>query len=220
MRKLDKTQLIATAYKNWLDALPAEQSHPPYNSSSGAYYHDIVANLNWIQKGLCAYTEEFMQQYEHTNPTNWNNGRFRKFDCDGQLDHYNPALKANQGWLWDNFFLINGVINSKKVKGAKKPNGILKPDKPNFEPSFWLEYNIERHVFIPNRNRTIEEQEAILHDIDTLGLNWDPIKTRRQLYLNKIIRPVKEKIKTYTEAFEELHQFFTAFILCKEYMES
>jgi hypothetical protein len=221
MRKLDKTQLLATHYKAEIDNLPQDQPHPAYTSSAWkSYYYDIVANLNWVQKGLCAYTEVLLQDYEHTAPEKWTDGRYGRFECAGQLDHYDPDLKVAQGWLWDNFFLVDAAINSKKVKGSKKPNGILEPDKPDFDPAYWLEYNTEYHIFIPNSGRTIEEQNATLHDINTLGLNWGTVKDRRQKYLNKAMRTVIDKDKSFSDAFAELYQFFTAFELSKAYMES
>jgi hypothetical protein len=211
MRKIDKTEVLATAYKAWESNIKSGDPHPKYNSSGGPFYYDIIANLVWVQKGLCAYTEYQMQGHEHTAPGKWANGKFDKFSFAGQLDHYDPELKTTQAWLWDNFFL---------VKGSIKPNGLLKPDKKDFEPAFYLEYDVNTHLFYPNRNRTVTEQLAIKHDIETLGLNWDPIKTRRESYLNKKIRAVKYGQQTYNDTFTELYQFFTAFELSRHYMEN
>jgi hypothetical protein len=221
MQPLDKTQVFAKPYKTWQDNLTATNTnHPAYNSSKGEFYYDIIANLIWVQKGLCAYTEYRLQAFEKCAEKFWDNGKFQKFDFAGELDHYDPTLKANQSWLWDNFFLIDADINSKKVKGNKQPNGILKPDKADFNPADFLEYEIATHLFIPSRLLQPEEQYRVLHDIDTLGLNWQPIKERREEYLNEFLLDVKYKKITFVDAMNKLTQFFTAFRLCREYLES
>lgn len=220
MRKLDKTEILAVEYKNWQDSFAVNEAQPKYNSSAGKFYYDVIANLIWIQKGLCAYTEYMMQGFEKCNPVNWNNNKFKQFTFAGGLDHYDPTLKNTQGWLWDNFFLIDSDVNSKKVKGSKKPNSLLKPDKPDFDPSYYLEYDVSIHEFIPNRTRTFEEQNLILQDINTLGLNWQPTVERRAKYLNEIINDVKYGVVTFENAYSNLIQFFTAFELSKKYMDS
>jgi hypothetical protein len=218
MRKLDKAEILAIEYKNWQDGFIPAVNHPNYNSSANQFYYDIIANLIWIQKGLCAYTEYMMQDYEKCAPANWRNNKFDRFDFAGELDHYDPTLKNIQGWLWDNFFLIDSDVNSKKVKGSKKPNSLLKPDKPDFEPSYYLEYDVSIHQFIPNKLRTFDEQALILHDINTLGLNWQPTVERRAKYLNEIINDVRYGEVTFENAYNKLIQFFTAFNLSKNYM--
>jgi hypothetical protein len=218
MRKLDKTEILAIGYKNWQDGFLHNEPHPKYNSSAGKFYYDIIANLIWIQKGLCAYTEFRMQDFTKCTPENWNNNTFKKFDFAGELDHYNPSLKNTQGWLWDNFFLIDSDVNSKKVKGSKKPHSLLKPDKPDFNPCFYLEYDVTSHLFRPSKIRTIDEQNLILHDINALGLNWQPTVERRAKYLNEIINDVKYGVVTFENANLNLFQFFTAFELSKNYM--
>ncbi len=220
MRKLDKTEILAVEYKNWQDNFSIAENHPKYNSSAGKFYYDIIANLIWIQKGLCAYTEFMMHDFEKCNPVNWDNNKFKKFAFAGELDHYDPTLKNTQGWLWDNFFLIDSDVNSKKVKGSKKPNSLLKPDKPDFVPSYYLEYDVSIHEFIPKRTRTFEEQNLILHDLNTLGLNWQPTVERRAKYLNEKINDVKYGVVTFENAYLHLIQFFTAFELSKDYMNS
>ena len=218
MRSIDKTAILAKAYKKWEEGFAAGEHHPPYNSSSGKFYYDIIANLIWVQKGLCAYTEFMMQDFEKCRSEKWVNDSYGKFDFAGELDHYNPLLKETEGWLWDNFFLIDADVNSKKVKGAKEPKGILKPDKPGFDPAYYLEYDVANHLFIPNRERLPEEQIIILDDLNCLGLNWQPTVERRGKYLNEYISDVKYGVITFEEANKKLMQFFTAFDLCKNYM--
>jgi len=218
MRKIDKRDILATQYKKWLDNLLEDADHPKYNSSKSKYYYDIIANLIWIQKGLCAYTEYFMQDYQQYRDANWTGGVFPEFAFAGELDHYYPHLKENRGWLWDNFFLIDADVNSKKVKGSKVPFGILKPDKIDFDPFYYLEYDISNHLFLPSNERGIDEQLDILHDLKVLGLNWQPTVERRANYLNPIINDVRYGVLTYDDAYGRLYQFFTAFELCKNYM--
>ena len=219
MQPLNKTQILATDYKIWQDNLTGTgTNHPAYNSSGGQFYYDIISNLIWIQKGLCAYTEFKLQAYAKCGAEFWNNGVFSKFTFAGELDHYDPTLKTNQGWLWDNFFLIDSDVNSKKVKGSNRPNGILKPDKVDFNPAYFLEYDMANHLFIPNRDREFAEQALIKHDIDTLGLNWQPTVERRTFYLNDIINDVKYGATTFEAAEQQLYQFFTAFKLCRNYI--
>jgi len=219
MQPLDKTQILATQYKNWQDNLTATKTnHPAYNSSGGQFYYDIISNLIWLQKGLCAYSEFKLQAYVKCGAEFWINGVFPKFTFAGELDHYDPTLKTNQAWLWDNFFLIDSDVNSKKVKGSKQPKGLLKPDKEGFSPAYFLEYDISNHLFIPNKDREFDEQALIKHDLDTLGLNWQPTVERRATYLNDIIIDVKYGITTFEAAEQQLYQFFTAFKLCRNYI--
>lgn len=220
MRRLDKTDILATNYKEWLDALAEDINHPTYKSSKGKFYYDIIANLIWIQKGLCAYTEFCMQDYDKCGVEHWTNGFFKQFEFAGELDHYNPKLKENKGWLWDNLFLIDSDVNSKRVKGSLLPKGILKPDKVDFDPLHFLEYDLTNHIFLPSKARSVNEQNDILHDLKTLGLNWQPIVERRAKYLNEKIEDVRYGKTTFKESYNKLHQFFTAFLLCKDYMQS
>ena len=218
MRRIDKTIVLAIKYKEWIYGLAESDSQPEYNSSKGKFYYDIIANLIWIQQGLCAYTEYYLQDYRKCGIENWNNGIFEKFSFAGELDHYNPQLKKAQGWLWDNLFLIDADVNSKKVKGHTVPLGILKPDNIDFDPHYYLEYDITNHLFLPSKERTIIDQEHILHDLKTLGLNWQPTVERREKYLNEKVNEVRYGVHTYQEAYNNIYQFFTAFELCKSYM--
>jgi hypothetical protein len=220
MRKINKQTILAKTYKEWEESFSTDADHPEYSSSKGRFYHDIVANLVWIQKGLCSYTEYFMEAHQKFAPENWTDNRFASnFKPAGVLDHYDPDLKPKKGWLWSNFFVIDTDINT-KIKGRKKPKAILKPDTADFDPAYFLAYNPAQHIFIPNPERTIEEQGNILHDITVLGLNWQPTVERRENYLTDKINDVKYGGATYTSVFASLFQFFTAFELSRHYMEN
>jgi len=210
MRKIDKSVTLATAYNKWLNSLnKAGTDHPEYKSSH-KYYHDIVANLLWVQKGLCAYTEMYLVNMNDVEPANWDAGRFKDFDFLGHLDHYDSSLKKKKGWEWNNFFVVHSDVNV-KIKGQKKVHGILKPDKPKFNPFHYLEYDFKTHNFLPNRNRDLPLQRKVLDDINTLGLNFKPIIDYRREYLAPIIDDVSIGKLTLAKAKDRLFQFYTAF---------
>jgi len=105
MRKIEKSLSLATIYKKWLDETNSTGvKHPEYNSSEFRFYKDIVANLLWVQKGLCAYTEMYLMDYDRVKPSEWKKGRFKDFDFMGQLDHYESTLKKDKGWDGLTFF--------------------------------------------------------------------------------------------------------------------
>jgi hypothetical protein len=208
MRKVDKSIILASSYKSWLDKLG--ETHPEYTSSNNKYYYDILANLVWIQGGLCAYTEVLLVDKKQVAPDKWTDGTFHKFEVKGALDHYFPNLKKSQGWHWQNFFLIDYDINS-KVKRDKMPHGILKPDESNYDPFYFLEYNYLRHIFIPNSEREIDFQVKIKHDIDVLGLNYGPIVNEREEYLKRLFSEALTGYKEISEIKNELYKFYTAF---------
>jgi hypothetical protein len=128
MRKIDKDLTLATAYKKWLQELNKDgKDHPEY-SSANKFYKDIVANLLWVQKGLCAYTEMFLVDHTDLDPSEWKKGRFKEFEFLGHLDHYDSTLKKKKGWEWTNFFVVHSDVNVKR-KGQKPVQGVLKPDE-------------------------------------------------------------------------------------------
>lgn len=55
MRKIDKSKILSTVYKNWEENLEINnQNHPAYdsNASKFRFYKDIVMNLFHVQGGL------------------------------------------------------------------------------------------------------------------------------------------------------------------------
>lgn len=212
MKKLDKLKILATAYKEWLDSLEDSQvDHPEYNSSRGEFYFDIIANLLWIQDGLCAYSEKFLFDQNQLSEENWKGGRYGKgkFEFYGHLEHYDEKLKAKKGWLWSNLFVVQADINNKK--GSKAVMYALKPDLDDYDPFYLLEYNFKEHKFIPNSNRDFLMQERILADINTLGLNFQPLTQERKEVLNFLIEEVRLNRKSLDEARNSLREYFTAF---------
>jgi hypothetical protein len=210
MQKIAKDLTLATAYKRWLtDLKKSGKDHPQY-SSANKYYYDIVANLLWVQKGLCAYTEMYLLNQQDVAPGNWNAGKFKKFEFLGQLDHYDSKLKKQKGWEWTNFFVVHSDVNVKR-KGQKSTHGILKPDDPKYDPFYYLEYDFKTHNFLPNSERDIPLQHKILEDINTLGLNFKPIIDYRREYLTPLIDDVQLGKLTLVKATQRLKSFYTAF---------
>ncbi len=211
MRKIDKDLSLATVYKKWLEDKNAKgNKHPEYTSSNFRFYNDIVANLLWVQGGLCAYTEMYLMKVDVVNPTEWKKGRFKDFDFMGQLDHYDSSLKADKGWEWTNFFLVHSDVNV-KVKRSKKVNAILKPDVSTYNPFYYLEYDYGTHFFSPNKELDFGLKRKILEDINALGLNYQPIIDYRKEYLKPIIDDMQLGKLSFEEAKEKLFKFYTAF---------
>jgi hypothetical protein len=211
MKKIDKKLDLATAYKKWLDTInkPGKR-YPAYSSSNNKYYYDIIANLLWVQQGLCAYTEMYLINKNTVSKDKWVKGEIKKFEFLGQLDHFDATLKEKKGWEWDNFFVVHSDVNVKR-KRDKGVNGIIKPDKSTYDPFYFLEYDFKQHHFLPNRDRTITEQRLILDDINTLGLNFQPIIDYRIEYIKPIIDDVQIGVLSITNARKKLNKFYTAF---------
>jgi hypothetical protein len=221
MRAINKTKVLSSVYYQW----QAENPKAVYDSSSNykKYYKDVVMNLLSCQSGLCAYTEMQLRSPKKFSEHDWENGKYAlvideielKPQCFGVLDHFNPDLKTEQGWLWDNFFLVHSHINN-YVKGKKKVDNILKPDLENFEPFRIFDYDIEKHIFIPNSENLNEaEQERVFIMIQTLGLNYGAVVDAREDTLNPIFARIQKKKDTWEEVETEIYQFFTAFEFCK-----
>ncbi len=211
MRKIEKPLSLATAYKTWLDNINMlGNNHPKYNSSNFRFYKDIIANLLWVQKGLCAYTEIYLTNPGIVNPSKWEQGKINNLSFFGQLDHYDSTLKITRGWEWTNFFLVHSDVNM-KVKNDIGVNGILKPDSDSYNPFDFLEYNYNNHSFKPNSVKSFEEQKNILAEINVLGLNFQPTIDIRKQYLRPIIDDIELGQKNIEETRERLFQFYTAF---------
>ncbi len=213
MRKIDKTNILSTEYKNWEEEFETkEQNHPKYNSSNNKqHYTDVVMNLLHNQNGLCAYTEMRLCSNDLISEDNWKEGKYinRKPEILGQLDHFDPELKDTKGWLWDNFFFIDTDINT-KVKGKKEVDDILKPDKSDYNENDLLEYDSKNHIFIANTDLEEDIQVRINAMILKLGINFDPIIDKRKEYLND-----KLEMRKFGLDYE-INQFPTAFKLCTQ----
>ena len=211
MRKIDKNLNLATAYAKWIAELEKEgKDHPRYTSSKLKFYNDIVGNLLWVQRGLCAYTEMFLMDPVRVAPEEWAEGKAPPFKTLGELDHYDSTLKGTKAWQWENFFMVQSDVNA-KVKRDRPVNGILKPDADGYDPFYFLEYDFKKHLFAPCRERDKDMQDRILEDINILGLNYEPVKDCRRKELTKIKDAIYFEQITLEEAREALTQFYTAF---------
>jgi hypothetical protein len=185
MRKIDKTKILSTQYKKWVDRLNRDKvKHPEQNRT---YYNDVMMNLLHCQKGVCAYTEMIICNPELLDDGNWKNGRYKskKVDRLGSLDHFDPRLKKDKYWEWDNLFVISLDINVKK--GAKGVDDILKPDSPQYDPFKLLEYNAITNLFGPHRD--IEDRdlrERIKRMIKVLQLNHNTVCYHRKTFFYRI----------------------------------
>ncbi|MFB6453955.1 hypothetical protein ACE38W_01695 [Chitinophaga sp. Hz27] len=214
MRKIDKSLILATQYKAWLDTLKTKnKKHTIYSSSNGKYYYDIVANLIWVQSGICAYTEKLLHDHSGFAPEYWVLGAFPKtpkYAFCGELDHYDPSLKDQFGWDWANFFIVDADVN-KKVKRSNMPMGLLKPDLPQYNPKIYLEYDRENHLFIPNKLLKNAIQDQVRKDLEFLGVNFPPIIYSRKKYLEPLLFDVEYQLESRVIVESKLYQFFTAF---------
>jgi len=152
----------------------------------------------------------FLINKNTVDPENWERGTFKKFEFLGHLDHFDASLKETKGWEWSNFFVAHSDVNTKR-KRDKKIHGIIKPDNENYDPFEFLEYDFKQHHFLPNRNKSLKDQQQILEDINTLGLNFQPIIDYRKAYLKPIIDEVQLGMITTANARSKLNQFYTAF---------
>jgi len=193
MRKLNKSITKAEAYKKWQnEIIDKGEDFPKYESSKGFYY-DIVAELLLIQDGLCAYTERLLYNIDEIKALDWENGKLKSPfpKVDGDLEHFDPALKEKQGWLWDNFFIADHKVNL-KWKGTRPVDKILKPDEAGYDPFHLLEYDFNSHQYIPNtKTLTKNEKERVIKMLLLLGINSSPTRDLRE----EVIEEIKDKIK-------------------------
>jgi hypothetical protein len=213
MRKIDKSVVLSSVYKAWLDTL--EKPHGSYTSSKHKFYGDIVMALYHCQNGLCAYTERRLCEDKYFELSNWQLGEYvsEMPSTEGELEHFDPTLKAEQCWLWDNLLMILGKANNQK--GEKSVNTILKPDSPEYDPFRLLDYDFELDVFLPNLALETTEQERVKYMIETLCINAGYVKMYRKPFLKRI----KAEIELYKNIewndLEEPRQFPTAFEMLK-----
>ena len=123
------------------------------------------------------------------NEDKWENGRYKykkheKPQCLGDLEHFDPKLKKNRYWEWENLFVILERINRRK--GAKEVDHILKPDSPDYDPLELLEYNEKYHIFVPHTG--IEDEairKRIQRMIEVLHINYDFVCRERRRFLKE-----------------------------------
>jgi hypothetical protein len=187
MRKIDKRKILSKEYSEWEKNL---KEHPKYDSGH-RFYIDIKMSLLYCQKGLCAYTEEVLCDPKFIKIENWDKGKYKKelitqqkYQIRGDLEHFDESLKDKQGFLWDNFFVVN-THNNCRVKGKKAIKKILKPDSKEYNPYKYLEFLVDReldsYIFVPNSKLPEQEQDEVKYMIEVLGLNCVEYERKRQI---------------------------------------
>ena len=204
MQKIDKTNILSTQYKLWVDAISG--NHPTY-SSSQKYVKDIKMSLLASQNGLCAYTEEELCDATLISADNWTDGEYStNLDnqnlVNGDLEHFDCTLKESQSYAWDNLFMVNSNINC-RVKGSKEIHHILKPDSTDYDPYKYLEFSDELNLFIPNDTLDENDKLEVKVMIETLGLNSNSFKRAKQ------IKSLKEDFELGLE-LKEPHEYITS----------
>ena len=202
MRKIDKSILYSTKYKNWLEALEKNgESHPKYESS-GEFYVDVKLELLRCQNGLCAYTEMRLCDLNALSKDKWGDGRYKdqKVKTAGQVEHFDSALKKEKGWLWSNFFAADDRINM-YVKRTDKVTDLMKPDHEDYDPKKRIEFDSKEYVYrassmIENKN----EREEIDRMIEVLGINYPGhVWSRRKAFVLKLKEEIKRGIFNLTD---------------------
>jgi hypothetical protein len=209
MRKIDKSNILSSVYKNWEEHLETtDQNHPAYNSNH-KFYKDVVMNLYHAQGGLCAYTEmKLLGDTEHCQENRWEKGRYKPNLPRhlGDVEHFDESLKMSKGWLWDNLFMVLNKVNN--LKSTKSVSNILKPDHEDYNPYDLLDYNLKEHIFFANAknpNLSQEQLNEINRMIDVLGLNF--VKDWRKKYLSERLKAIEfglepEPVEEYVTAFK------------------
>jgi hypothetical protein len=218
MRKIDKSEILATEYAQWVAGFDKNnQDHPKY-SSSHKYYKDVLVSLLYCQKGLCAYTETFIANEKRYGPHKFTNGRYiisssksnsksenKENSFSAQLDHFDPSLKTTKGWRWENFFAVSDKVNTSKLRASV--DEILKPDSPDYNPYKLLAYDRKEGLFYANPKITDEQLvERIENMIGVLGLNLGTVKDLRRAYLEPKLKRLERG-----QDIEPVFQYFTAF---------
>jgi len=186
MRKIDKSTILSSKYKEWEEGLEADK-HPEYNSSKNKYYHDIKMSLLYCQKGLCAYTEQVLCNSKYIGSENWDEGKYTKIltqddknAIQGDLEHFDESLKPKNGWQWDNLFIV-ATHNNCRIKASKPVKSILKPDSPDYDPYKYLTFDSEEGIFGANGALDDSEKEDVEYMIRTLGLNCISDERKKQI---------------------------------------
>lgn len=213
MRKIDKSSknILSKEYKEWVDAVEKAGKKHPKSTGYAKYYDDVAMNLLYCQDNVCAYTEICLCNGVFTKKENWADDKFkapagyRKKDHFGELDHFDPSLKTNKYWLWENLFMVHASVNGNKLD--KEVYDYLKPDSEDYSPEKFFDYNDITHMFVPNTD--IKEQtviDEIQYMIDeVLYLNHGAVRRARIEYITDIEDRRKNGLVE-----KAIDQFFTA----------
>jgi len=215
MRKISKVCCYSTKYYTWLQRL-GNGNHREYKASF-KYYWDVVMNLFYCQEGLCAYTEKKLCPKHFYAADKWENGKYRRKNyypkkpkVKGELEHFEPVLKTNQGWLWSNLFMVDSDINS-KGKGMIEIDPMLKPDTPDYDEFALYEYDLDKNIFTAKTNLSKAKKDKINPVLDAI-LNFDSVVEDRRLFFAPRLK-LLEFGKNWNDI--PVEEFPTAFELVK-----
>ncbi|MEN2400818.1 hypothetical protein GKZ90_0013610 [Flavobacterium sp. MC2016-06] len=215
MRKINKNSpnILSKKYKDWVTDLEANNIKHPL---SRTYYDDVVMNLYKCQEGVCAYTEKYICVEELYDSKNWVNDRYvianlkncKRTDHCGELEHFDPNQKKEKYWLWENFFMIDSTINSRKCNNDIVP--YLKPDLEEYTPEKYFDYDEITHRFVPNTDIEDDNQKLEIQNMidSVLFLNHGVILNERRNFIND----VKLKIKNGFEY--KIDRYYTSVNWC------
>ena len=213
MRKINKSTILSVKYKEWEERLEVDK-HPKYTSSSNKFYHDIKMSLLYCQKGLCAYTEQLLCDTKYLDESSWDDGKYTKalsiedkHAIQGDLEHFDESLKSDNGWLWDNFFVV-ATHNNCRIKGSKPVKSILKPDSPDYDPCKYLTFDSEEGIFGANGALDDADKGDVEYMIKTLGLNCIADERKKQIKQWLDMRDIGMNIDAY--------RYVTAWKMTKE----
>ena len=213
MRKIDKTTILSTTYKEWEEEQEQYQkAHPKYRTDF-RFYDDVVMNLLHCQQGCCAYTEMRLCAETDYVPERWQDGRYssKAPEVFGNVDHFDSSLKTHKAWLWSNLFMVHSDINI-KIKRDQHVDAILKPDAEEYDPFELLAYDEQTHRFTANTDLPNAEQQRINQMLLILGINYGPVIARRREVLREQISKIEFGMTTWDEQPKE---FITSFEMCK-----
>ncbi|MCP4155837.1 MAG: hypothetical protein GY757_49385 [bacterium] len=181
MRRIDKKTILSTCYKEWVDKLDRDQELHPDRDECGKYYLDVLMNLLYCQKGVCAYTEMRLCRPEDIDEKVWKNGRYKKKKADmiGVPDHSEPDKKKKQSWSWQ-----------KGKNKRKKPDEIASLD--HFDPDdkekqYWKWGNLfAMHDYFNSKKSTRKvEDKRFKPDLQ----DYDPFKLLEYDFKNHYFLP-------------------------------
>ncbi len=210
MRKIDKSVILSENYKNWLQ----EKRDKDKTHKTCSYYKvDVVMNLLYCQKGVCAYTEMLLSPPDLIEKSNWKEGKYinKKVTKDtfGDLEHFDPKQKAKYFCEWDNLFVINHKVNILKNDTNIDLIKEFKPDSKGYNPFDIFDYDIDTNKFRPNTDiKDKYEANRIKDLIKLLSINQHSIKYERETFLNDVKANKNKKID----------RFFTAYEMSKSYL--
>lgn len=195
MRKINKTIVLSTKYKEWQEDLESRNIAHPLYTSAHRYYRDIVMELLRCQGGLCAYTEVQLCASSDFAEDKWSDGCYMQIEKvnDGELEHFNEALKDRQGYLWSNLFVVQSDTNRRK--GVKPVDDILRPDSVRYDPFQLLDYSSLTGIYTARTNLPENERTRIDTMLDTLGINFPNLRNKRHLKVQAAIRYGVEAIE-------------------------